>query len=292
MILETIPYFYIIRYKKQNKLYAGARWIKGCNPKELLIENGYLTSSNKIKNIIKNEGLNAFEIFNIEINFNGLHVYDFETEFLIKNDCAHNSLWLNGHNNTLFSLGTPEYTMYMLKNYNVPHTSLSKEITDKIKQTNITKYGTPYIMGSDYFKSKTAETINSKYNVDYISQVPEIKEKKRKTNLNKYGTECNLNTNEGIIQKKQTWLKNYGVDNPSKSIDIKIKKTNTLLRNYGVDHPMKIPHVIEKFKEIGKEIRKHDPILTCPHCGLTAKGKGVMNRWHFDNCKNKLSICE
>lgn len=27
---------------------------------------------------------------------------------------------------------------------------------------------------------------------------------------------------------------------------------------------------------------------TCPYCGITGKG-GVMNRWHFDNCKYKES---
>jgi hypothetical protein len=29
------------------------------------------------------------------------------------------------------------------------------------------------------------------------------------------------------------------------------------------------------------------PILTCPHCGKTGKGESAMNRWHFDNCKQK-----
>ncbi len=27
---------------------------------------------------------------------------------------------------------------------------------------------------------------------------------------------------------------------------------------------------------------------TCPHCGLTG-GAGIMNRWHFNNCKKKVS---
>lgn len=29
------------------------------------------------------------------------------------------------------------------------------------------------------------------------------------------------------------------------------------------------------------------PEITCPHCNLTSKNLGNMNRWHFDNCKQK-----
>jgi len=28
--------------------------------------------------------------------------------------------------------------------------------------------------------------------------------------------------------------------------------------------------------------------VTCPHCNLTSKNLGNMNRWHFENCKQKL----
>lgn len=32
------------------------------------------------------------------------------------------------------------------------------------------------------------------------------------------------------------------------------------------------------------------PILICPHCGLESRSASNMSRYHFDNCKHKLTI--
>ena len=94
-----------------------------------------------------------------------------------------------------------------------------------------------------------------------------------------------------IDQRKKTWLSTLGVDNPSKSRFVKDKKKETWLKNYGVENYAQLPQHKEMVAKLARKARANDPILTCPHCKKIGKGRGVMNRWHFDNCKfNKISF--
>ena len=41
-------------------------------------------------------------------------------------------------------------------------------------------------------------------------------------------------------------------------------------------------------KEMSLAVAKYNNTeLTCPHCGKVGRGYGIMNRWHFDRCKEK-----
>jgi hypothetical protein len=44
-----------------------------------------------------------------------------------------------------------------------------------------------------------------------------------------------------------------------------------------------IPKSIETKKKMSEAVK----LLTCPHCGKSARGSS-MYRWHFDNCKLKV----
>ncbi len=44
----------------------------------------------------------------------------------------------------------------------------------------------------------------------------------------------------------------------------------------------------EAHKQKLSEANKKVPLLTCPHCGK--QGQRNMRRWHFDNCRLKLSL--
>jgi group I intron endonuclease len=47
-------------------------------------------------------------------------------------------------------------------------------------------------------------------------------------------------------------------------------------------------HTIESKSKISlSKLNKKRPILTCPHCNFSG-GVGNMQRWHFNNCKNKI----
>lgn len=138
-----IPYFYIIRHIHSNKLYAGSRWAKNCNPQELMQPNGYKTSSKTIHDLIERDGLESFEILRIDTYCDNLHPYDYETIFLETNNCAFSKNWINLNNNT-GDLRNIVMTNYGVDNIN--KTEFRKqEIKSKIKankEIGILSFGT------------------------------------------------------------------------------------------------------------------------------------------------------
>ena len=93
------PYFYIIQDTRNGKYYAGAKWAKDADPDNLMKENGYITSSITIKNIILISGVSAFKIRKIRKFETAEEAYDYESKFLIKVDARDNNRFYNGHNN-------------------------------------------------------------------------------------------------------------------------------------------------------------------------------------------------
>lgn len=57
-------------------------------------------------------------------------------------------------------------------------------------------------------------------------------------------------------------------------------------KNLGDKNPMRRKEVSEKISKAKLGISR--PKLICPHCGKEG-GTGNMQRWHFNNCRNKLS---
>jgi hypothetical protein len=106
------PYFYIIRHKPTGKLYAGSRTKNSkwgvANPRELLVDGGYMTSSKSVKCLIEEDN-SSFEIDRIKVFKTGEEAYQYETRFLHKVDAEHNGSFLNlSNNNGIFStLGKP-----------------------------------------------------------------------------------------------------------------------------------------------------------------------------------------
>lgn len=222
---QTIPYFYIIRHIASEKLYAGSRWAKGCNPLEFMQLEGYTTSSSTINFIIESEGLNSFEILRIDTNCDGFHVYDYETSFLQCNDCAASPNWLNGHNNKGITFGTEQFIKSMLLKYDDEYFNNR----EKMKLTKLKNHG-----NENYTNREKAEQTNFK-NTGYKSalQNPKSREKGKETVLLKYG-----DVNYRNLEKAK----------------------NTMLLNYGVDHSSKIKFlcIIESKKEYSKQIISRD----------------------------------
>lgn len=141
-----LPYFYIIRDKRNNKLYAGSRWANGCNPSEFMKPDGYTTSSKTINNIIKECGIDTFEVLRIDTSCDGKHPYDYETEFLLERDCANSNEWYNEHNNDVKSAyGTPKFRnkvkQIFLERYNKETPLESKEVQDQCRETLKSRHG-------------------------------------------------------------------------------------------------------------------------------------------------------
>ena len=126
------PYFYIIQEVSTKKYYAGSRWAKGCNPQELLKTNGYITSSKKIKNLIRENGLESFIIVKIRAFSNKKEVHAYETRFLRKVDAKNNESFYNRHNNDCY-LRFEDLDVYISEKYGDGITNISQ--TDYWKES-------------------------------------------------------------------------------------------------------------------------------------------------------------
>ena len=120
---------------------------------------------------------------------------------------------------------------------------LLKENKEKVKQSNIQKYGVDNV-----FKRKDVikEAVQNKYGVDNYFQTEEFKEKSKKTCLEKYGVEYSCQS--PIVQQKviNTNMERYGVPWNQQCKQISDKVKNTLLSRYGVDNPSHLPDYQEK----------------------------------------------
>ena len=94
----TTPYFYIIKHKITETYYAGCKINKCADSSNLMTLNGYKTTSKIIKEIIKKDGLESFEILKIKHFKTADEALSYETKFLKKVNAAENSKFFNLHN--------------------------------------------------------------------------------------------------------------------------------------------------------------------------------------------------
>ncbi|MGI0076026.1 MAG: DUF7487 domain-containing protein [Nitrosopumilaceae archaeon] len=124
-----------------------------------------------------------------------------------------------------------------LKRYGVEWNVASKQSREKSKQTCLERYGVNNPFKVKNIKEKIKETNLQRYGVEYSTQNRQIKEKIKETNLQRYGVEHPSQSKEIKEKVKQTCLERYGVNNPSQSKDIKEKSKQTNLKRYGVNYP-------------------------------------------------------
>ena len=108
--------------------------------------------------------------------------------------------------------------------------------TEKIKKTNLVKYGHDWAVSSKLIKDKTKKTNLEKYGEEYTFNIKTISDKIKETNLKKYGYE-NPFQSEIIKEKiKNTNLEKYGSENPASNEKIKERIRETNLEKYGVEY--------------------------------------------------------
>ena len=219
------PYFYIIQHIESKKFYAGVKYGKNANPDNLLKSNGYQTSSNFVKQIILDEGLESFVIRKIKIFETAEQALDYESRFLRKVNASFNESFLNKSNNSVSTIngGYEKFKQSFLNLYGVENPSLVSEFQEKRKQTYRERYGVSHPSQVPEFQEKRKQNYRERYGVSHPSQVPEFQEK-----------------------KKQNFLKNHGVANPSQVPEFQEKKKQTFFKNYGVEYPSQVPEFQEK----------------------------------------------
>jgi hypothetical protein len=252
-IYPHVPYFYIIEHVASGKRYAGSRWAKGCNPAEFMTEGGYCTSSTTIKKIIEEEGLSTFVVVEIKTIDEVGDVYDYETEFLVENDCAKSEQWLNRHNNTGMSFGTEEFKEKqintMLSRYGVENASQSETVKEKKIQTCLKNHGVEHALQSETVKEKKIQTCLKNHGVEHALQSEEVQEKSRQTMLKNHGVEHALQSDVFKEKTRLTNLERHGFEYASQSEEVKEKTRLTNLERYGFEHVLQSEEVKEKCKQ-------------------------------------------
>ena len=152
-----------------------------------------------------------------------------------------------------------------LKKYGVESSNSLQWKKDKIKKSNLEKYGCHPSQLKEV-KNKQAETNIKKYGFKAASQNENVKQKFKDNCEKKYGKGITNPFQAILIKEKsiQTCLEKYNVENPMQSKEIQKKAENTCLEKYGFKSSAQNPEVKEKLKEtlsertkeVWKEIRR------------------------------------
>ena len=140
-----------------------------------------------------------------------------------------------------------------LKKWGVDHYSKTDEFKEKIKKTNLENWGVDHYSKTDEYKERVKKTSQDNWNVDNYAKTDESKLKYKETCLNKWGVENYAKTDEYKEKIKQTNLENWGVEFYMQSDEFKEKSKETLLSKYNVDHYSKTDEFKEKIKKTNLE---------------------------------------
>ena len=154
-----------------------------------------------------------------------------------------------------------------IKKYGVENPSSSSKVKGKRKQTFLERYSVESAFQIEGIKEKNHEKMKKtnleKYGVEYPAQSKEIREHMKKTNLEKYGQEYTVKVPEFQEKAKQTNIEKYGVDNIFKSEEFREKAQETNMRKYGVKHASQSPEIQERIKE--SNLEKYGVEYFCQH---------------------------
>jgi hypothetical protein len=117
------------------------------------------------------------------------------------------------------------------------------KIAEKIKKTNLEKYGCENVFSSESIKKKIKSSLTEKYGVDNPQKSKEIKSRTKQTCIERYGFD-NPAKSEIVRSKEIATIKNKTQEEKEKILE-KRKQTNT--EKYGAAFPMQVPFIKEKF---------------------------------------------
>lgn len=116
--------------------------------------------------------------------------------------------------------------------YGVSNNFQRPEILEKIKNTNIERYGTEFVSQVQSVKDKVKNTVS----LFSEEKIQDIKERTIKTVTEKYGVPYYVQTEEYLVKKKETCLEKYGVDDFSRAEEVRKKYRETCLEKYGSEN--------------------------------------------------------
>ena len=284
-----MPFTYLIGWSKLNKYYYGVRFARSCKPSDLWTT--YFTSSNYVKEVRTINGEpDIIQVRRIFDNVKEARAWEHKVLRRLKANIK--DKWINKTDNKtiIHDKETIEkmkrgLKKTMLKKYGVEYSSQRPEFAELVKQTKLKKYGNSNYVNMEKHKN----TCIARYGVENYSQTEEAKERKKKTSFEKYGTTCPMNSPEIQAQIKQKNIQKYGVENYSQTEEAKERKKKTSFEKYGVQNHSQT----ERFRQFAsshfKKFWQNAPEILCPHCQKVFTNRGNYNRYHGDNCKQKLN---
>ena len=90
----------------------------------------------------------------------------------------------------------------------------------KIKETNLEKYGVENPKQSAEINQKILNTMVERHGVPYAEQSTELSEKRKNTLKTRYGVDSNWQMDSVKLQSAETMLEKYGVTNAAKSANL------------------------------------------------------------------------
>ena len=135
-----------------------------------------------------------------------------------------------------------------LEKFGCTNPLLNKDVQDKIKKTNLEKYGSENVFDNKEIQEKLKQTNIEKYGVENVSQSEEIKNKKIETTLKNYGISHHMYLETTKDKIKDSNLERYGVENPMQVELFKIKQSESLFKNHSVTSPLKDKDINENMK--------------------------------------------
>lgn len=132
----------------------------------------------------------------------------------------------------------------------------SPELYEKIKQSQIKKYGDLYVNTKEY-KNRFKKTCLERYGVDHISKSKEIQERIKETTKERYGSQYYFQTDDFKEKAKNTIVERYGADHFAKSDDY-VAMMEEKFKVKLVNEPD-----LEYIGYVGEECHK----LKCKKCG-------------------------
>ncbi len=211
------PYFYIIQDIRNGMYYAGAKWAQGCHPDQLLKEGGYPTSSETIKELIGQHGLDSFVIRKIKTFETGAEAHNYETRFLVKVDAKNHLRFYNGHNGDfLATFGTEKFESIMHERYGVKCYVETEKFKQEAKITKKERYG------DENYNNKAKAKITKKER--YGDENYNNRAKSKVTKKERYGDETYVNVDKRIETNNEKYGVSAPIQNP-KCMD-KLQRTN------------------------------------------------------------------
>lgn len=122
-----------------------------------------------------------------------------------------------------------------LKKYNVQNPMYLKETQDKIKKTNLERYGCENPINNNIVKKKAVKTLYKKYKVLNAFSSKEIRDKIKKTNLEKYGAEWYTQSSEHKDKATKLYIDDKPIKDISKDLNIPYSSLIIWAKKYNDD---------------------------------------------------------